>query len=99
MHLDIWSPGTALHNNQEGFHLINDMCDLTHFIISSIIKDTKAESLANFFMKEVVLSFFIIAVVVVDADIRFRGAFGEMCKFFQIKFCPLERRNHKGNTF
>ena len=56
------------------------MCDLTQFIILSITTDTKAGSLAKFFMEEVVLSFGVLAVAVVGVDSRFRGAFEEMCK-------------------
>ena len=68
MHTDIWSPGTALHMNQEVFYLLNSMCDLTKFIIFSITTDTKVESLAKLFMGEFVSSFVMLAVLVVDAD-------------------------------
>ena len=44
------------------------MCDLTQFIISSIATDTKAESLAKLFREEIMLSFFMVAVVVVYSD-------------------------------
>ena len=49
-------------------------------------------------MEEVVLYFGIISVVVVDSDIRFRGAFEEMCSIFQIKFCTIARINDKLNS-
>ena len=49
-------------------------------------------------MEEVVLSFGIIAVVVVHTDSRFTGAFESICKFLQIKFWPLARGNHKVNS-
>ena len=52
IHLNIWSPGTELHNNQEGCHIFNTMCGLKQFIITSITTDTKVESLAKLFMKE-----------------------------------------------
>ena len=72
------------------------MCDLTQFIISSIAKSTTAESLATLFMEEVVLSFGMVAILVVDADSRFLGAFEAMCKILRITFWPLARGNHKG---
>ena len=77
MHIDVWSPGIALHKNQEGCHPINVMCNLTQFIISSIKTDNKAESLAKLFMEEVVLSFvmLLLSVVVLDAESRFRISF------------------------
>ena len=95
MHLDIWSPGTALHKNQEVCNIINAMRDLTQFIILYITTYTKAESLAKLFMEEVVLSFGRVAVAVVDTDRQFKGSFEEMCKFLQIKFWPLACGNHK----
>ena len=51
MNINILSTVTELQKNQQGFHLINDMCDLTQFIIFSITTDTKEESPAKFFMK------------------------------------------------
>ena len=51
MHINIWSPGTALSKNQEGCHLLNAMCDLKIFIILSITTYTKEESLAKLFME------------------------------------------------
>ena len=49
-------------------------------------------------MEEVVLSFGMVTVLVVDADSGFRGAFEEICNCLQIKFCPLAHVNDKGNS-
>ena len=98
MHIAIWSPGTALHKNQEGCHLPNAMCDLKKFILSSITTDTKAESLTKFSMEDFVLSFRMVDVVVLDTDSRFRGEFEEICKCHQITFWRLARGNHKVNS-
>ena len=64
MNIDIWLPKKFLHNNEEVCHLINNMCDLTQVIILSITTDDTSESLAKLFMEEVVLSFGMVAVVV-----------------------------------
>ena len=48
-------------------------------------------------MEEVVLSFGMVEVVVVDSYSRFRGAFESMCKCLQIIFWPLAFRNNKVN--
>ena len=48
-------------------------------------------------MEEVVLSFGMVSVVVVDSDRRFRCVFEEKCKCLQITFLPLEISNHKEN--
>ena len=47
-------------------------------------------------MESVVLSFGMVAVVVVDADSKFRGVFEELCKILKLVFWPLARGNHKG---
>ena len=45
--------------------------------------DTKAEELAKLFVEEVIFSFYMVAVVVVNSGRQFRGAFEEMCKYLQ----------------
>ena len=49
-------------------------------------------------MEEFLLSFDMVAVVVVDSDIRVRGAFEKMCKFLKITLWPLSHGNNKGNS-
>ena len=71
------------------------MCDLTKFIVSSNMTDIKSEVLAKLFVEEVVLSFEMVDVVVVDSESRFRGEFQEICKTIQITFWPLSCGNHK----
>ena len=47
-------------------------------------------------MEEVDLSFGMTAVIVVDADIKFRSVFEYMCAAFKIHLSPLTLGNHKG---
>ena len=49
-------------------------------------------------MEEVVLSFVMVAVVVVYTDRWLRGAFEAMCKCLQIIFLTLACGNHKVNS-
>ena len=74
------------------------MCDLTQFVISILVKDARAESLAKLFMELVVLSFGMVAVIVVDADSKFLHLFKEMCLLLGFIFWPLARGNHKGSS-
>ena len=74
------------------------MCDLTQFLISSITINTKVESLAKLFMEEVMLSFGMVSVVLLDTDSRFRCVFEAMFKFLQIILWLLARGNHKVNS-
>ena len=100
MHVDIWSPGHRVDETSEQnvIQLMNSMCDLTQFVISSIVKNINAEILSKTFMEEVALSFGMKAVIVVDADSKFRGIFEETCTALKIHLWPLARGNHKGLT-
>ena len=74
------------------------MCDLTQFMISILIKDTRAENLAKLFMEQVVFSFGMIVVVVVDTDNKFLQLFKEMCLKLDLIFWPLARGSYKGKS-
>ena len=51
-----------------------------------------------FTMEQVVLSFGMVLVVVVDADSKFLNLFQDMCQRQDFIFLPLARGNHKGNS-
>jgi len=74
---------------------MNALCDLTQFVISNIVEDPCATKLAKLFMEHVVLTFGICAIVVVDADSKFKVLFADMCSALRITFWPLARGNHK----
>ena len=96
MHLDLWQPGKLEDEKQNSIYLFNSMCDLTQFVVSSIIKNPNALDLAKSFMEKVLLSYGMCSVVVVDADSKFRSVFEDMCSKLKIMFWPLARGNHKG---
>ena len=96
MHVDIWSPRHLIDTNTDTIQLMNLMCDLTQFVISSIVHNINAEIFAKTFMEDISLSFGMTELIVLDADIKFRSIFEDMCKAFKIYLCPLARGNHKG---
>ena len=71
MYVDLWMPGKLVDKLRNTQHLINCRCDLTQFVISTLIKDIRAENLAKLFIERVVFSFGIVAVIVVDANNKF----------------------------
>ena len=96
MHLDLWHPGkTATYTSKHGM-LLNCMCDMSQFVVSIIADNASASHLAKLYMENVILTFGMCAIVVVDADNSFRGVFEEMCTILKIHFWPLARGNHKG---
>ena len=37
MHCDLWQPGALFNSAQEQYYALNSMCDITQFVISSIV--------------------------------------------------------------
>ena len=75
MHVDIWSPGHLVNTRKDTIQLLNLMCDLTQFVISSVVWNINVDIITKTFMEEVALSFGMTSVVVVDADRKFRSFF------------------------
>ena len=73
------------------------MCDLTQFIVSSLTTDINASTLAQLFMSDVVLSFGMFSVVVIDHGTTFNNVFISMCEKLNVNFWC--RGNHRGKSF
>ena len=56
LHCDLWSPGATV-DAEGNFSVLNCMCDLTQFVISSVVSDTSSEALSQTFMENVVLKY------------------------------------------
>jgi len=92
--VDIWKPGET--KNADGYKmLLNAMCDMTQFIVSTPIKTTESTFLARTFMEHVLLKFGLCVMVVCDAGSEFRGHFQSMCEVLKLRFHPVAKRNHK----
>ena len=79
MHVDIWSPGIIETDDGNEGYLMNWMCDLTQFIISSVTHFTDAATLAHIFMSDVVSIFGMFCVVMIDDGSTFKHVFIDMC--------------------
>ena len=55
MHVDIWSPGHLVDTYKDTIQLMNLMCELTQFFISSVLRNINTEILAKTFMEEFAL--------------------------------------------
>ena len=98
MHVDLWSPGSNTNDNGDKGYLMNSMCDITQFLVSSPTNDITAANLAKLFMADVVLSFGMCSVVVIDDGSSFKSVFIAMCDCLRIVYWCLSRGNHKGNS-
>ena len=90
--------GKLIYSTGHTLQLMNTMCDLTQFVLSILVNEVTSEILGKLFMEQVVFTFGIVAVVVVNADSKFLHLFEEICKAIGFKFWPLSRSNHKGNS-
>ena len=98
IHVDLWSPGLTEDSSGQKIYLLNCMCDLTRCIVSSITTSTDSSTFAQIFMSEVVLSFGMCSMVVIDDGSTFKSVFILMCTELKTNFWCLSRGNHRGNS-
>ena len=72
MHADLWAPGQHEDDDGNEGYLMNSMCDISQFVISSPTTNITAAHLAKLFMVEFVLSFDMCSVMVIDNGSSFK---------------------------
>ena len=97
MHVDLWHPGVNENMDGNKGYLMNSMCDITQFIVSSPTVDITAAHLAQLFCADVIFSFGMCSVVVIDDGSSFKNMFMDMCKKLCLTYWVLSRGSHKGN--
>ena len=78
--------------------LTNYMCNIIQFIIPSPTVNISAAHLAQIFMADIVFSFRMCSVVLVDDGSSFKGVFTALCNCLDLTYWCLSRDNHKGNS-
>ena len=96
MHVNLWDPRTWLSNNLTGRHLLNAMCNLTHFIVSTITTEHTCGTYSNFFMENAVLLFSMVEILVFDVYSWFKSVPKDMCTALGNINWALARGNQKG---
>ena len=76
-------------------YVMNFLCDMTQFVISIIAENPIASLSAKLFSEQVVFTFGMVAVIVVDDDSKFKKEFQLMCDILKITFWSLAKGNHK----
>jgi hypothetical protein len=94
IHVDIWQPG-AVANYSGSKHVLAAMCNLTGFSIIAELQATDSVSLAEAFMKHVLLRVGFCLLVAPDAGSTFLGHFKQMCSVLKLPCKPALRGNHK----
>ena len=94
MNVGLWDPGTALSNNSACSLPLNAMCYLTQLVVSNITTETHTEHLTKLFMENYILLFGMVAILVINADSRFKNVFKDICAALGIIYWSLERGNH-----
>ena len=66
MHVDLWSPGAIEDEVGQKGYLMNSMCNISQFIISSPTTDITVVHLGQLFIADVIFAFGMCSVVVID---------------------------------
>ena len=77
---------------------MSSMCDLTQFIVSSPTPDIDTALLAQFFVFDVIMTFGMCSVVVIDDGSTFKSVFIKIYISFNINHWCLSCGNHKINS-
>ena len=77
---------------------MNSVCDISQFVVSSATTDIAAAHLAQLFMKDVVLSFGMCSVVVINDGSSIKFVFRLMCEALAITYRLLSHWNHCGDS-
>ena len=72
------------------------MCNLTHFIVSTITTEHTCGTYSNFFMENAVLLFSMVEILVFDVYSWFKSVPKDMCTALGNINWPLARGNQKG---
>ena len=91
---DIWCPGDTVSPTGMKY-VLNCMCDMTQFVVSTAISHATAAELSRAFMENVLLKMGICIVLVVDDGNEFMGIFEQMAKGLKIRLHKAAKRNHK----
>ena len=86
MHVDLWAPGQIEDTDDNKGYLMNSMCDISQFVVSSATTDITAAHLAQLFIMDVILSFGMCSVVVVDNGSSFKQLFKLICEALDITY-------------
>ena len=98
MNVDLWYPFLVEDAGREKDILMSSMCNLTQFIVSSPTLDIDAASLAQLFVSNVIMSFGMRSVILIDDGSTFRSIFIGMCTSLNINHWCLSRGNHRSNS-
>ena len=78
--------------------LMNDMCDMSQFVVVVPVTNGSFDILAEIFSQHVLMKFGVYHLVVIDDDPPFKDAFVTICLVLALNYDILAKRNHKGLT-
>ena len=94
LHVDIWQAG-ATPNCSGSSCILGAMCDLTGFTIIVDIDRLDSATLAEAFMKHVLLRIGFCLLIAPDAGTHFMSHFVDMCKTLKVACDPALKSNHQ----
>lgn len=94
VHVNLWAPGDTA-DYAGNTYLMNTMCDMTQFVVTTAVDDTHAHSFARVFMQEVLLKLGLCGMIFVDDCSMLKGLFATMAELLSICFHVVAKHNHK----
>ena len=94
IHVNLWCPGDITDSDGHTY-LLNAMCNMTQFTITTPCSDIHAHNLARLFKQEVLLKVGFCAMVMVDDGSNFKELFKTMCETLNIHLHCIAKGNHQ----
>ena len=78
--------------------LMNDICDMSQFVVVVSVPDKSSATLASYFMQHVLMKFGLYHLIVLYHGSPFKRSFITMCKALNLSNDVFAKHNHKGFT-
>ena len=97
LHVDLWMPDYHKYPNGH-MALMNEMCDMSQFVVVVPVRDDSSATLAEYFMQDALMKLDLCHLVVLYDGSPFKGSFVTIWKSLHISSNILAKRNHEGLT-
>ena len=94
LHVDLWMTGHHTNDN-DYMSLMNDIYDMSQFVVVIPIPDESSAALTSYFMQYILMKFGLCQLVILDDDSPFKEDCIAMCEALNLNHNVRAKRNHK----
>ena len=98
IHMDLQSQDIQEDAKGNKGYLLKYMCDISEFVVSSPTVDLTATHLVQLFVSDIIMTFGMCSVLIIDNRRSFKGLFIIMGEALDLKYWCLSWGNHKGKS-